>query len=200
MQDIRGIDGSMSTALGSLSRIRYIQLCSLRERTINCWSRASPSSRSATILSKKNQSWKPERLLGRRRRGSSNHESIFPELTVTWHARNRNVWIHQRPEITNPELPIVEDAGVHNWCGDYYRVLPRVLLLLFSYSNRSFLHTVYIPHLTLIAHLTQPLNLQCSASLLSLVYLTILLTRKLKCLVIPAPLLTIENVAISDGD
>ena len=51
-----------------------------------------------------------------------------------------------------------------------------------------------------IAHLTQPLNLQCSASLLSLVYLTILLTRKLKCLVIPAPLLTIENVAISDGD
>ena len=154
MQDIRGIDGSMSTALGSLSRIRYIQLCSLRERTINCWSRASPSSRSATILSKKNQSWKPERLLGRRRRGSSNHESIFPELTVfkivtrqkPWHARNRNVWIHQRPEITDPELPIDEYARVHNWCGDYYRVLPRVLLLLFSYSNRSFL---YIPHLTL---------------------------------------------------
>ena len=175
-------------------------LCSLRERTINCWSRASPSSRSATILSKKNQSWKPERLLGRRRRGSSNHESIFPELTVTWHARNRNVWIHQRPEITNPELPIDECAGFHNWCGDYYRVLPRVLLLLFSYSNRSFLHTVYIPHLTLIAHLTQPLNLQCSASLLSLVYLTILLTRKLECPVISAPLLTIENVAISDGD
>ena len=31
-----------------------------------------------------------------------------------------------------------------------------------------------------IAHLTQPLNLQCSASLLSLVYLTILLTRKIE--------------------
>ena len=105
------IDEPTSTTLGSLSRVRDLQLCS--NEANNC-GRASPSSRSATISSKEPVS-KTLKIQKEEDERGSYHKRLFLRIVCT------------------TKLNVI--LGFFDRCGDYYRVCSQCTLLFLSLDS-----------------------------------------------------------------